>query len=133
MGTATDRFPFREQFQILMTTQVTADGRPYPLGTLAKAAGLSEKSLQKMLDGRTQNPRLDSVRRICRFYRISLDYFDCETKAACLAFLAQNAAEGASLVVRTIDQEAETLPSAAKHQVLRLLERFRFLRSSGKP
>ncbi|MEO8392497.1 MAG: hypothetical protein ABI700_05845, partial [Chloroflexota bacterium] len=77
-------------------------------------------------------PRLDSLRRICTFYDLALDYFECETEAECLSFLAQNAAEGTSAVVRTIDQEAETLAPLAKHKVLRLLERFRFLRGSGK-
>ncbi|MEO8394782.1 MAG: helix-turn-helix domain-containing protein, partial [Chloroflexota bacterium] len=93
MGTATDRFPFRAQFQLLMTTLAGPDGRPCPLETLAQATALSEKTLQNMLEGRTRNPRLDSLRRICTFYHLSLDYFDCDTEAECLSFLAQNAAE----------------------------------------
>ena len=90
------------------------DGVPHSLAALAHATELSEQSLRYLLEGRTQYPRLNTVRRLCRFYDISLDYFGCETEAECRAYLAQLAAQRASPLVREIDQTAETLTPSAK-------------------
>lgn len=127
-----DDFPFREQLRILIETVTAPDGSQYSTVMVAKATGLSEQGLLYMLDGRTQNPRLDSLRRICSFYRISLDYFECGNETECRTFLAQNAARQASPLVCEIDQEADELTYSARSKVLRLVDRLRFLRGSGK-
>ena len=127
-----EHFPFRDQLRILIDTLPSPDGSSYTVAAIAKATELTEKSIRNMLNGRTQNPHLDTLRDLCRFYQISLDYFECESEAECRAFLEQNVAQQASDVVREIDQQAETLTPSAKSNVLRLLERFRSLRSSSK-
>ncbi len=123
---------FQEQFQILIDAVPAPDGRPYNMASIAKATELSEQSLLYLLEGRRQYPRLNTLRQLCRFYGISLDYFDCVTEAECRAFLVQHAARQASPLVREIDRESESLSPPAKGNVLRLLERFRRLRGSGK-
>lgn len=128
----TKDLPFRDQFQILMDNVLAPDGSKYSTSIIAQATGLSEQSLLYMLDGRTQNPRLDSLRSICRFYQISLDYFDCDTKADCQTFLAEHIARVASPLVHEINKEADELSPVAKNNVLRLLDRLRFLRRSRK-
>ena len=127
-----EHFPFREQLRILIDTLPSPEGNSYTVAAIAEATELTEKSIRNMLNGRTQNPHLDTLRDLCRFYHISLDYFECESEAECRTFLGQNAAQQASEVVREIGEQAETLTPSAKNNVLRLLERFRFLRSSGK-
>ena len=127
-----ERLPVQEQFRILLETFPAPDGHPYSLAVIARATKLSEQSLANLLDGSTQNPRLDTLRRLCRFYDISLDYFDCQTDAECRNFLAQYAAQRASPMVREIDTESETLTPSSKRSVLRLLDRLRHLRRSGQ-
>lgn len=129
---ASEGVSFQEQFRILVETLTAPDGTPYKLATIAQAVDVSEQSLAYLLDGRTQYPRLETLRRLCRFYDISLDYFSCETEPECRAFLVQHAAQRASPIVHQIDKESETLTPSAKSSVLRLLDRIRHLRSSGK-
>lgn len=123
---------FHEQFRILIETVPSSDGRPYSLATIAKATELSEQSLVYLLEGRTQYPRLNTLRWLCRFYDISLDYFDCLTEADCRAFLIQRATQNASPIINEIDKQSNTLTPSGKRNVLRLLERLRHLRSSSK-
>ncbi len=127
-----DPFPFREQLRILIQTLPDRDGNAYDITAIASATDLSAQSLLYMLDGRTNNPRLDSLRRICRFYNISLDYFECSSEEECRSFLAQSAAHRASPLVREIDQNAETLTSSDKSRVLRLIGRVNVLRKLRK-
>ena len=127
-----DSIQFQEQLRILIESVPAPDGLPHSLAAIARATELSEQSLHYLLDGRTQYPRLNTVRRLCRFYDISLDYFGCVTEAECRAYLVQSAARRASPLVREIDQVALTLTPWTKRRVARLLERFRNLRGSDK-
>ena len=127
-----EHFPFREQLRILIDTLPSPEGNSYTVAAIAEATELTEKSIRNMLNGRTQNPHLDTLRQLCQFYQISLDYFECESPEECRTFLLQNAAQRASEVVREIDEQAETLTAPSKGNVLRLLERLRSLRGSGK-
>lgn len=129
---APDGVSFQEQFRILIGTIAAPDGHSYSLATIAQATDVSEQSLLYLLEGRTQYPRLNTLRRLCRFYDVSLDYFDCATEADCRTFLVQHAAQKASPIIREIDQQSNTLTPSGKHNVLRLLERLRHLRGSGK-
>ena len=123
---------FQDQFQVLLDTVHATDGSPYSLAAISQGTGISVQNLSYLADGTTQHPRLETLRRLCRFYDITLDYFGCKTEADCRSYLMQRAAEGASLIVREIDQEAETLTPSAKGRILRFLERFRHLGGSGK-
>ena len=123
---------FQQQFRILIDTIAAPDGHSYRLATIAQATDVSEQSLVYLLEGRTQYPRLNTLRRLCRFYDISLDYFDCPTESDCRAFLVQRAARIAPPIIHEIDKQSNTLTSSGKRNVLRLLERLRHLRGSGK-
>lgn len=127
-----DPFLFRELLRILIQTIPAPDGNAYDITAIAKATGLSAQSLLYMLDGRTNNPRLDSLRSICRFYNISLDYFECRSEEECRSFLAQNVALLASPLVREIAQEAEALTQPDKSRILRLIDKVNVLRKLRK-
>lgn len=127
-----DGVQFQEQLRILIEFMPAPDGLPYTLAAIAQATELSEQSLRFLLEGRTEYPRLNTARGLCRFYDISLDYFGFETEAECRAYLARLAAQRASSLVREIDQTAETLTPSAKRRVLGLLERLRNRRGSNK-
>ena len=127
-----EQFPFKEQFRILINSVLTPEGNKYSIAAISRGTGLKEQTLLYLLDGGTEYPVLDSARKLCRFFHITLDYFECQTEAECQEFLAQSAAQQASEVIRQIDEQAETLTPSAKGNVLRLLERIRLLRGSGK-
>ncbi|MEO8396274.1 MAG: XRE family transcriptional regulator [Chloroflexota bacterium] len=124
--------PFQRQFSILLETVRQPDGQPYSTAMIARATGLSEQSLLYLLDGRSVSPRLDTLRRLCHFYDISLDYFDCETEESCRAYLAKEVAGRSSALVRDIAQESETLTSSGQRKVLVILEWVRRARLSRK-
>jgi transcriptional regulator with XRE-family HTH domain len=129
---APEELSFQEQFRILIDAMPAPDGHPYSVAAIAKATELSEQSLFYLLEGKRQYPRLNTVRQLCRFYSISLDYFDCVTEADCRAFLVQHASQNASPIIHEIDKQSNTLTPLGKRNVLRLLERLRHLRGSSK-
>lgn len=117
----TEPISFQEQFRILMDMLRDGHGKPYTLNTLAQAAAVSDQSLTYLLEGRSQFPRLDTIRAICRFYHISLDYFACETEEACRAYLLERLAESSSLL-QNIASETAALTPKGKRNVLTMLE-----------
>jgi transcriptional regulator with XRE-family HTH domain len=123
-----DPISFQTQFRILIDMLRDPQGKPYSIATLAQAANVSDQSLLYLLDGRTQHPRLETVRALCRFYHISLDYFDCETEAACRVYLLEQISASSNLL-HTIAVEATRLTPKGQRSVLAVLE---WLRRSRK-
>lgn len=112
---------FQQQFQILLDQLRDPQGKPYSLATLAQATGLSDQSLAYLLEGRSQFPRLDTLRALCRFYHISLDYFACETEADCHRYLLEQLAASSTLL-NDIAVEAAALTPKGQRNVLTMLE-----------
>lgn len=112
---------FQQQFQILLDRLRDPQGKPYSLATLAQATGLSDQSLAYLLEGRSQFPRLDTLRALCRFYHISLDYFACETEADCHRYLLEQLAASSTLL-NDIAMEAAALTPKGQRNVLTMLE-----------
>ena len=119
---------FQQQFQILIDRLRDPHGKPYSLGTLAQATALSDQSLAYLLEGRSQFPRLDTLRAICRFYHISLDYFACETEADCHRYLLAQLASSSSLL-NDIAVEAAALTPKGQRNVLTMLEWLRQMKN----
>lgn len=128
---ATEPIPFQQQFRILLDTLRDPQGQPYTLSAIARTTELSEQSLAYLLEGRSQNPRLDTLRRLCNFYHISLDYFDCETEADCQAYLIRQLSVS-SILLHDIAEEAAALTPKAQRNVLAILEWIRRARQSRK-
>jgi len=122
---------FQQQFHILLDLLRDPHGKPYSLGTLAQAAHVSDQSLTYLLDGRSQSPRLETIRSICYFYHISLDYFDCATEAECRAYLVRRLAQSSSLL-QDIAAEAATLTPKGQRNVLTMLEWLRQMKKSAQ-
>jgi DNA-binding IscR family transcriptional regulator len=53
---------FQEQFHVLIDMLRDPQGKPYSISTLAQAAHLSDQSLLYLLEGRSQYPRLETIR-----------------------------------------------------------------------
>lgn len=113
---------FGEQLRILIDFYPNKNGQPDSITHIAEATDISVQTLLNLLDGTSASPRLDTARRICEFYGISLDYFDCETEAECRDYLVQQRVETASPIVHQIERETDELSQRGKHNILSLIE-----------
>lgn len=57
------------------------------LQSVALEVGISYQTLMNLLHGKTDNPRLSTLRSLSMFYGISLAYFECEKPQDCLHYL----------------------------------------------
>ena len=119
--TTTQRIKFSDQLRLLIDIR-SIDNEPLPsVKALARAMNMSDQTLLNLLDGSAASPRLETARAICSYYGITLDYFDCETEAACRDYLARHQLR-ASPLLQAIDEETAELSPRGKRNVLSLLE-----------
>lgn len=59
------------------------------IDTLLANIDLSRQGLHNLLNGKSRNPRIGTLRSLCNFYQIPLAYFDCGSEAECIEFLAR--------------------------------------------
>ncbi len=109
--------PFRRQLALLIEY---AEGAP-TLTEVAKGVGMSLQGLYYLLDGRNDSPRYHTVRQICAFFGVSMDYFGCETETACLRMLLDKRAAQPKSVLRVIDQDAERLSDKGRRNILTMI------------
>jgi transcriptional regulator with XRE-family HTH domain len=57
------------------------------LKEVSSVTGISIGTLSQLRTGRIQNPRLNTLREICKFFDVPLRYFETQTVAACYAIL----------------------------------------------
>src|SRR5512145_348325 len=98
-----------QQLQLLLSQIIAGQHQPCSLHEIAAATGLSVQTLAKLVNGQTQEPRLDTLRRLCQFYGISLDYFAGESAAACQAYLRQQRLTTAAEVIQEIAHQTQHL------------------------
>jgi len=120
---------FGEQLRILIDFYPNKHGQPDSITHIAEATDISVQTLLNLLDGTSASPRLDTARRICTFYGISLDYFECKTEAECRDYLVQQRLLGASQLTQTIERETQAMSPRNKRNVLSLME---WIRRTGK-
>ena len=106
-----------EQFRILLEWSSS----PQSLRSVAQATGLTPQALAKLLAGHAANPRLQTLRALCGYYGIALDYFDCATIADCQAYLYAARCNGSPLLSR-IESDLQTLSPRGQRNVLVVLE-----------
>lgn len=123
---------FQEQFHILVDMLRDPHGKPYSMATLAKAANISDQSLSYLLEGRSQYPRLETLRGICRFFHISIDYFHCDTVSECRTYLLARLSESSTLL-NDIASEAAALTQRGQRNVVTVLEWLRNVKKNAHP
>ena len=89
---------------------------------LARAIGLTQQTLQNILHQRIDNPRLNTLRALCVFYEISLDYFDLPTEETCHHYLAAQQLKLAPSIIHQIDHETRGLTAKGHRNILAVLE-----------
>lgn len=110
-----------EQVRVLLSYNTTP--RIVPNFTeIAEATGISDQTLANLLQGKSTNPRLRTLLTLCQYYGISLDYFECETVAACREYLYAHQCRHASSLLSEIAAESGRLSAKGQRNVLTLME-----------
>lgn len=113
---------FGDKLRLLMQSKLGADGKPLNARALGDAIGMSDQVIQNFLNGDADNPRMKTMRLICRVYGVPLDYFMCETLAECRAMLAALHPELTTPLLTTITEETEQLSPTGQRNVAKLVE-----------
>src|SRR5512145_486147 len=111
-----------QQLHLLLSQVIAGQHQPCSLHEIAAATGLSVQTLAKLVNGQTRDPRLDTLRRLCQFYGISLDYFAGETTAACQAYLNQERLLTAPEVVQEIAHQTQHLSQRSQDNLHIILQ-----------
>lgn len=109
------------QIAILLENGVDTHGQSYTLASAAAATGISDQALSNLLHGKTESPRLETVRALCHLYGISLSYFDLEAEEACRAYLSRHRQRFGPATVREIVSLSDQLSPRGKRNILAIL------------
>jgi transcriptional regulator with XRE-family HTH domain len=82
-----------ELVSLLFGHQRRSDGTTYTERDVAQATGMSQSTLSAIRRGIIQNPRIDSIKALCRFFQVKLDYFDSSSVAEALEHMAAGRTE----------------------------------------
>jgi transcriptional regulator with XRE-family HTH domain len=110
------------QIRLLVDSLTDETGHPYSSARIAAATGISDQTLLNLISGKSDNPRLDTLQKLCAFYGISLEYFECTSEQRCIEYLAHRRLEASSPIAHEIAVAADALSSQGKENVLTLLE-----------
>ncbi|MFP4320848.1 MAG: helix-turn-helix domain-containing protein [Anaerolineales bacterium] len=121
-----------EKVNILFEVIVKPNGKPYSNREVAREIGLSDGALSIIRNKKT-NAIFNTLQEIARFFDVPLDYFNCETRDECYAFLAEltyrrslNEAPPSehhvSPVVKQIVVKAMTMSDNGQRELLRITE-----------
>ncbi|MCK6580616.1 MAG: helix-turn-helix domain-containing protein [Anaerolineae bacterium] len=110
---------FARQLHLLLERHRSQTGKPLSIRSLAGSTGISVQALLNLADGSSLFPRLDTARALCRFFGIALDYFNLETEAECMAYLAAHQPDS---MLRDLSQEANSLTPRGRRNVLAIME-----------
>ena len=75
------------QLTILFDAVQHEDQRPFTLQEVSDATGISVGTLSQLRTGRIENPQLNTLREICRFFGVPLRYFETRTEQECYALI----------------------------------------------
>lgn len=79
-----------EQVRLLIRYGRGRTGDVVTIDALLANIDLSRQGLHNLLNGKSRNPRIGTLRSLCNFYQVPLAYFDCVSEAECIEFLATN-------------------------------------------
>ncbi len=111
-----------EQIAILLDYGLNANGNTPGLREVAEDCGISDQTLVNLVQGKATNPRLKTLLALCRYYRISLDYFAAESQAACLAYLNTYRLKNAAPLLSEISQATARLSPKGQRNILAMLD-----------
>lgn len=107
--------------QVRLLLEAGAEGE-INMRQISKAIGISDQTLANLLQGKAANPRLKTLLALCQHYDISLDYFACETEAACQEYLYRHRFRKALPLIDEIENAAAHLSPKGQRNVLSIME-----------
>jgi hypothetical protein len=110
------------QMRMLLEHKCDPNGRSMSVADLTREIDLTQQTLQNILHQRIDNPRLNTLRVLCVFYGISLDYFDLPTEEMCYHYLAAQQLKLAPSIIHQIDHETRCLTAKGQRNILAVLE-----------
>jgi transcriptional regulator with XRE-family HTH domain len=114
--------PLKRQLSLLLETSRDGEGHVYSLPHIAAETGITLQTLHNLLNGKAQNPRLDTLQSLCKFFGISLDYFGLTSEAQCRTYLAKKKLDTASPLIQEIATQSQKLSKKGRHNVLTILQ-----------
>jgi transcriptional regulator with XRE-family HTH domain len=95
-------------------------GQETDLSEIAHQTGITYQALANLVQGKVSNPRLNTLLALCQYFGISLDYFNCESEAACREYLYVHLASQSSLI-NEIEQASAPLSAKGQRNVLAIM------------
>lgn len=117
----TDGVSFRRQLQLLTKYAVNPRGKPYSTSEIAAGIGISVQGLYYLLDGKNESPRMSTTRRICTFFDVPIDYFNCDTEMECMKILVRRRAAQSPTVIGVIDRDSALLNERGRRSLLNVI------------
>ncbi len=111
-----------DQLRCLVDYGISATGKRSTLSEAAEGSGIHYQTLINMLSGRSDNPRLSTLRSLCQWYGISLAYFDCDSPEACRSYLRRRTRHTLPPLIRTIAEQSRQLSPAGQQNVLVVMD-----------
>ncbi len=85
--------------------------------TIAGAAGISISVLHDIRSGVTNDPRIETMKKIADYYQVDLNYFELETEGACTTYLTVRGSRLKGIKVE-MDDKAAVIFRSEKGQTL---------------
>ena len=76
-----------DQVNILFEMVRRPDGKPHTSFEVCEQINIGNSTMSQLRNGLSENPNLATLRKICDFFGIQLNYFDCRTAEECVAYL----------------------------------------------
>lgn len=109
---------FAEQLRILIDSDPAR--RNTSANQLAEAMGITAQTLLNLINGKSEYPRLSTVRAICELFNIPLNYFMCTSADECRSYLRRHGQFSGT--IRAIHESMQTLSPKSQYNVATIVE-----------
>lgn len=98
------------------------DGRPFTEKEVSEQVNITHKTLNHIRTGKTPNPGIATIREICRFFGVSMDFFNISSLEESYAFLNERKqAEAQATSVNEIMFRALDLSEEGRKDLLNVI------------
>lgn len=80
MSNTNESLPFSKLFNLLFEHVRDSDGKVFTDSEVSKTTGMSQSSISALRRNITNNPRLDNVKAVAKFFGVSLNYFSARSE-----------------------------------------------------
>ena len=105
------------QLDLLLRLGVDQSGQSLTINDLARRSRLSRQTFQKLLDGTSQQPRLNTLRVLTAIYGVSLDYFSFSNTQTATAYLMQHRLRHSTPLIQEIASNTQHLSPQARRNI----------------